>query len=338
VPASTTTPLRTQVVAALDRLYGMVDVATTAIFNFPAEPAVDLRAIVRGPDGAPFVLDAATESVYRIDLKGKKATVIFRKGNRAAGATQATPKLLTVGGRDLLMVDTRNVIWRWRPANTTGKGTITRVRVSGATEWGDDILGIGTFLRNPDDNLYNFYVVDPSAQQILRYSPAADGSGFPQSPNQYLSAPRDVTGITSVYIDGDVWLADGGDMLRLVSGNPAGWTAATPGDEILRDAPDYELLGSGADRRTGTIYGYDAESDRVIGLSKVSGVYVAQYRLGAGATGWQDLRGFYVEPGIDTDPDAIVWLGATGLNRAILQPAIVVEPSASPTAGTPAPG
>ena len=337
VPASTINPLRAKTIAALDRLYGMVDVATAAIFSFPAEPGVDLRALVRGPDGAPFVLDAKTESVYRIDLKNKKATVIFRKGNRAAGATQATPKLLTVGGRDLLMVDTRNVIWRWRPANTTGKGTITRVRVSGATEWGDDILGIGTFLRNPDDNLYNFYAIDPSSQQILRYSPAADGSGFPQAPNLYLSAARDVTGITSMYIDGDVWLADGGEILREVGGNPAGWTASTPGDEILRDVPDYEVIGSGADRRTGTIYGYDAENDRLIGLSKVSGTYVAQYRLAAGATGWADLRGFYVEPGIDTDPDAIVWLGPTGLNRAILQPANVAAPGASPTAGTPAP-
>jgi hypothetical protein len=337
VPASTITPLRTQAVNALDRLYGMVDVATTGIFEFPAEPAVDLRAIVKGPDGAPFVLDAATESVYRIDLKGKKATVIFRKGNKAAGATQATPKLLTVGGRDLLMVDTHNVIWRWRPANTTGKGTITRVRVTGATEWGDDILAIGTFLRNPDTNSYNFYVVDPSAQQVLRYSPAADGSGFPQTPNLYLSAARDVTGITSVYIDGDVWLADGGELLRLVSGNPAGWTASTPGDEILRDAPDYEVIGSGAERRTGTIYGYDAESDRIIALSKASGTYLAQYRLGGGGTGWADLRGFYVEPGIDTDPDTIVWLGPTGLHRAILQPGNFAAPGASPTAGTPAP-
>ena len=338
VPAFTVNPLRTQVVTSLDRLYGMVDVATTSIFAFPAEPAVDLRAMVRGPDGAPFVLDAATESVYRIDLAGKKAAVIFRKGAKAAGATQAAPKLLTVGGRDLLMVDTKNVIWRWRPANTTGKGTITRVRVIGATEWGDDILGLGTFLRNADANLYNFYVVDPSAQQILRYSPAADGSGFPAQPAPYLSAPRDVTGITSVYIDGDVWLADGGDMLRLVSGNPAGWTASTPGDEILRETPVYELVTSGADRRTGTIYGFDAESDRVIGLSKVSGAYVAQYRLAAGATDWSDIRGWYVEAGIDAEPDTLVWLGKAGINRAILQPTGVTQPSGSPTAGTPEPG
>ena len=222
LPASTVGPLKAQITAALDRLYGMVDVASSPTFTFPANATIDLRALVKGPDGAPFVLDAATKTVYRIDLSGGKATVIFREGNKAAGATEGVPKLLTVGGRDLIMVDSKNVVWRWRPANTTGKGTITRVRVNGATEWGDDILAIGTFIRNSEANLYNFYVVDPSVQQILRYSPAADGSGFPNQPNQWLSSPRDVSAITSLYIDGDIWLADGGQVLRVVNGNSAG--------------------------------------------------------------------------------------------------------------------
>ena len=91
---------------------------------------------MHGPDGAPFVLDAATKTVYRIDLGGK-ASAIFREGNKAAGATESAPKLIGVGGRDLLMVDAKNVVWRWRPANTTGKGTTPRARrpapPSGAT-------------------------------------------------------------------------------------------------------------------------------------------------------------------------------------------------------------
>ena len=75
--------------AALDRLYGMVDVASTPLFTFPDEPAVDLQAIVQGPDGAPFVLDAATKTVYRIDLADDEGDAsIFREGNKAAGATQ----------------------------------------------------------------------------------------------------------------------------------------------------------------------------------------------------------------------------------------------------------
>jgi hypothetical protein len=286
------------------------------------------------------VLDAATKTVYRIDLGGGKATAIFREGNRAAGATQAAPKLLGVGGRDLLMVDTKNVVWRWRPANTTGKGSITRVRVSGAAEWGNDIVAIGTFIRNPEANLYNLYVVDPSEQQVLRYSPAADGSGFPAQPNKWLSSPRDVSAITSMYIDGDIWLADGGDLLRVVNGNSAGWSATAPGDAILRDAPKYAIINSGADRRTGTIYGFDSANDRVIGLSKVNGAFIAQYRLAAGSTGWADLRGFYVEPGLEEEPDALVWISKTGLHRVLLQPTGAVAspgPSGSGTTATASP-
>ena len=339
VPASTVDPLRRQVVAALDRLYGMVDVASTSIFSFPEDPVVDLRAIVKGPDGAPFVLDAATKTVYRINLTDNKATAIFREGNKAAGATQGEPKLIGVGGRDLLMLDSKNVMWRWRPANSAGKGSVSKVRVTGAAEWGDDILAIGTFLRDPEANLYNLYVVDPSEQQVKRYSPAADGSGFPGQPNLWLSSVRDVSGVTGIYIDGDVWLADDGAIYRYSNGASVGWAAAPPADALLRDAPQYRSVGSGAERRTGTIYGFDPGSDRLVGLSKVNGSFVTQFRLAGSDAGWADVRGFYVEAGLEQEPDAVVWLSKTGISRVVLQPVGELgEPTGSgapATTGTP---
>ena len=185
---------------------------------------------------------------------------------------------------------------------------------------GDDILAIGTFLRDPEANLYNLYVVDPSAQQILRYSPAADGRGFPGSPNQWLSSLRDVSAVNSMYIDGDVWLTDGGGLFRYSNGASIGWTAAAPADALLREAPAYGAIGSGSERRAGTIYGFDPGSDRLVGLSKVNGSFIGQYRLAGGAVGWADLRGFYVEAGLDQEPDAIVWIGKSGIGRVLLQP------------------
>ena len=333
IPAATTGPLRTEIVAALDRLYQMTDVASTPLFTFPGTQAANLQAIVKGPDGMPFVLDAGTNAVYRIDLPGRKATAIFKMGSTSGGRKEGAPKLLAVGGRDLLILDDKNTLWRWRPANTTGRGTLGRFPsgVSGSSEWGSNVVAIGTFIRDPQANLYNFYVVVPSAQQILRYSPAADGSGFPAAPTKWLSAARDVSGITSMYIDGDIYLADGGALSRIVNGNDVGWTAAAPGDSILRTAPAYDLIASGADRRTGTIYGYDRANQRVIALSKLNGTYLGEYRLGDGATGWSDMRGFYVEPGPDTtEPDALVWISATGIERTLLQP---IGPAGSPTPG-----
>ena len=38
--------------------------------------------MVRGPDGAPYVIDRSTKAVYRIDLKTKKATVVVKPGRR----------------------------------------------------------------------------------------------------------------------------------------------------------------------------------------------------------------------------------------------------------------
>jgi hypothetical protein len=338
IPASTTTPIRTEIVAALDRLYRMVDVASTPLFGFPADPAVDLRAIVRGPDGAPFVLDAATASVYRINVEDGKAQVIFREGSKTPRGTPAAPKLLSVGGRDLLMVDAKNVVWRWRPANASGKGTITKVGVTGATEWGNDIRAIGTFIRDSEASLYNLYVVDPSAQQILRYSPSADGSGFPAQPTQWLSADRDVGGVTSLYIDGDIWLADDGQLQRVVGGSSAGWTASTPDDELLRRAPVYRLVGSGSPSREGALYGYDAVNRRVVALTKANGNYVEQYRLAGGDPGWADLRGWYVDPGLEGAPDTLVWISRTAVHRAVLEAAPGTPGSSAPPGSSAVPG
>ena len=66
IRAATIDPLREQTIEGLDRLYGVVPVSSRDLFTFkPKEdkPPIDLKAVVRGPDGAPFVLDASTKTV-----------------------------------------------------------------------------------------------------------------------------------------------------------------------------------------------------------------------------------------------------------------------------------
>jgi hypothetical protein len=333
VPSSTLQPLRDEATAAIDRLYHMVDVADQPIFAFPKSQPIDLRAIVQGPapDNAPFVLDAGTKTVYRLDLAKQTAQAIFRSGTKAVGGTEGDPKLITVGGRDLVILDSKSVVWRWRPADASGHGTLRKLLVNGASEWGSDVIAIGTFLKNADAALYNLYVVDPSQQQVMAYSPAADGGGFPSIPTGRLAAPRDVSGITDLYIDGDIWLADTGKILRIVNGRSDGWTAADPGDEIVRPNPRFTLITSGSDRRTGQIYGYDATNDRVVAFQKTDGTFVGQYRL-AGAAGWADLRDWFVVPGVGDQPDTLIWISATGVHKTIL------EPLTSSPGGSPGPG
>jgi hypothetical protein len=335
VSAAVVSPLRAQAVSGLDRLYGVVPVASTPLFTFKtaADAApTNLTAIVRGPDGNPYVLDAATTAVYRIGLKTPAATLVAKNGTKTKFGTVATPRFLGVGGQDLLILDSKNALWRWRPADDTGKGTLTKVTLQGAASLGNDIMGINTFLRPGTQGLYNLYIVDPSEQQIRAYSPAADGSGFPAKPTDWLATARDVSQMTSTYVDGDLFATDAGSMIRFVGGNSEGWDAKAPKDTLLRAAPVYSIVSAGSARREGDIFGYDKPNARVIALSKTDGTYQNQYRLAGGATGWSDLRGMYIIPGSGDGPSTLVWLSSNGVNQSILVAVPDTVPSASPSA------
>ncbi len=328
IPAATIAPLLTQVVGGLDRIYKMTTVATSTLFAFDKSiPKANLTALVAGPDGAPYVIEKTTKTVYRIDLKTKKATVVLRNAQDAAGIKAAEPKLLTVGGPDLFILDAKNVLWSWRPADTKGTGTLRRVTVNGASSWGTDINAIGTFVRNADQGLYNIYVVDPSSKQILRYAPAADGSGYPAAPSGLLATAQNLDDIDSMYIDGEVYVAENGALKRFLGGQSAGWSTTDPGDTILRAAPHFTYLTSPGARGAGTIYAYDKPNARVIAQDKSTGAFQGQYRVTLDP-GWKDLRGMFVMPGADGDPPTIFWIDGKRFYSSTLKP--VATPSASP--------
>jgi hypothetical protein len=334
VSATVTAPLRAQVEAGLDRLYGVVPVASTDLYTFtPAEGAepFDLSAMVRGPDGNPYVIDRTTKSVYRIGLKTKEATLVVKQGTKNKSGTVANPRYLGVGGQDLLILDAKNVLWRWRPSNDAGKGTLTKVTLEGAASLGDDIMGINTFLRPGTRGLYNLYIVDPSEQQIRAYSPAADGSGFPAKATSWLATARSVAEMTSTFVDGDLFAADAGALVRFVGGKNEGWTAKAPKDSLLRSAPNYSIVAAGPARREGQIYGFDKANRRVVALTKIDGKYVAQYRLPGAAADWDDLRAMYIIPGVDPEPSTLVWMSRDGVHQAILVAVPDVGPGASPS-------
>ena len=340
IRATTIDPLMEETIEGLDRLYGVVPVNSTRLFTFtPKEDAsgsINLRGVVRGPDGATFVLEASTKTVYRVDLTEKKATAVLRSGQKAAGATVATPTLLTVGGRDLLVLDSKNVLWRWRAADGDGKGTITRVRINGATGWGDDVLAIGTFVRIANEGLYNLYVVDPSEEQILAYSPARDGSGFPAQPTKWLATTRATDTMTALHIDGDLFTLEDGAVARFVSGKSDGWDPAMPNDTLLRPAPTFTLLAGGGERRIGVVYAYDRRNARIIALDKADGAYRAQYRLAGGVEGWEEMRGMYVVPPTDPeDPPVLIWISRDSIHQAVLEAVPDVAPATPPPSPEP---
>ncbi len=340
VPPVTLDALRTQTRNGLDRLYQVAPVGAATILSFAgAKLPFDIGGLILGPGGVPYVLDDASDSVYRIDLKTKKATLVFRAKTRAAGATQGVPHLLGAYGRDLLVVDDKNVVWRWRPSDAGGKGTTTRVRVAGAVEWGDDVPAIGTFVKVASQGLYSLYVVDPSEENILAYSPASDGSGFPPpNPQKRLAVARDMSKVTDLMIDGDIFVVDGGQLVRFVGGKSEGWSAAPAGatafspegDILLRPTASYQLIATGTDKRTGLLYAWDPASSRIVGIDKAKGTFVEQYRLAGGNPAWADIRGMYVIPAPEPGaPATLVWATKDAVLSAVLE-AVPDVPSGSP--------
>lgn len=335
IPATTVGPLRRKVEAGLDTLFGMIEVRTTIAHDFAAgDTDVDLVALARGPDGRPYVIDGRAKQVLRVDTRTGEVTPILSAGARIGDVTVGTPVMITLAGPDLLMLDSSNGLWRWRPSDTKGHGTLSRVRVVDSASWGNDIRAIGTFCTNADCSLYNLYVVDPSARQILVYSAAADGSGYPKVAAPRLATARDVSGVTEMLIDGDIWLANAGVIERFVSGRDDGWRSEALEDEALRPAPEFRRITSGTPRRQGRIYGWDGLSGRVIAFDKADGDYIEQYRVAGLGPTFEDLRGAYVVPGIEDAPATLVWIDGTRILASLLEPALggSASPSPSPSA------
>ena len=325
-------PLRTRVEDGLDALYRLLPVGATVLFSFAnVKPPVDLAAVALGPDLAPYVLDRATQSVYRVDVTTGRAAVVARAGQQTVSGRVAQPMFIALAGPDLLILDVKDVLWRWRPADLKGRGTLARVRVKDASSWGTDIRAIGAFVRNRDQGLYNLYVVDPSSKQVLLYTPAFDGAGFPADPTGRLSTEQDLSAVDTMVIDGDIYLTRAGVISRFVRGGSTNWLPGDPGDGLLRPAPSYTVIATGSDVGTGLLYGYDRANQRILAIDKDSGVIHEQYRLANGDPGWSDLRGMYVLPGVGDGPATLIWIDRNRLMRTVLQ-------SVGPSPASPGPG
>ncbi|MGO9179022.1 MAG: hypothetical protein ACLQHS_07085 [Candidatus Limnocylindrales bacterium] len=321
-----------QVSAGLDQLYFTVQTAATTLVTMSKlDPAADLSGLVLGPDGAAYSIDRAAHTVVRFDLAKKTASVVVREGDGGADGV-GDPWLLTVGGPDVVIIDHNGGVWRWRPADRNGHGTLGLIVMNHSVTWGNGLTDVETFVHDADAGLYNLYVVDPSSQQILRYAPAADGSGFPSDPTGYLATAQDVSGFEQVFIDGDIYALSTSTVTHFVNGRPdSGFSLDTPpDDQDLRPGHDYRLMTASATRGQGTLYLYDATHQRIVAFDKATGAYKSEYVAAAGTPQLVDLRGmFLLDPGGGATP-SIVWVTGDRLMVTPLQPG-QAGASASPT-------
>ncbi|MGI8929447.1 MAG: hypothetical protein ACR2H0_08310 [Candidatus Limnocylindrales bacterium] len=319
---------RTRVGAGLEELYGTVQVAPEAAYAAQGAP---LSTLVRGPDDAAYTIAGA--SVLRMDPDTGAVATIVEEG-AGVGVGLSVPRLLARGGGDLLIFDTGGVLWRWRPSDAVGGGTLLQLNVAGDQVWTDSVVDIETFLINTDRGLYRLYVPYPPSGQILRYDPTADGGGF-SAPNPYfVSEGEDVALFRQLLVDGDVYAVTADNVLRYFNGRRSGaFELADPPDAgDLRPGHDYRLMAATGTRGVGELFIWDAANARILAFDKIDGTFVGQYVAAPGAAPLSDLTGMYViDRGVETPP-ILVYTRADGLYQVVLAaPADVPSPSLSPT-------
>jgi hypothetical protein len=330
-PLTQITPLRAQATETLNKIFLVNATTPIGLFDFQAAGAtVEIQAIVQGPDGLPYVIDKVTGAVYRIDAERGRATVVYQPGFDLYGTRTGRALLLTAAGPDLVVFDASSNLWRWRPSDGAGKGTLVKLRVRDGELWGSDVKAIIGFAADSGTGLYRLYVVDPSARQILRYQPAPDGTGYPATPTAYLINPMSLGAMTGIAIDGDVYMTSGGVLRRYSGGAPDDWSPAEIGDELLRPLLTPTLLMSAGASRTGIIYVWDSSAHRVIAYSKASsGAMLAQYVINDGADPVGEILGGYILPAADGGAPTFVWAEAERVRSAVLGKPVTQEPGAS---------
>ena len=111
------------------------------------------------------------------------------------------------------------------------------------------------------------YALDSGKSQILRYAPGST-TQFGKSYVWLKAGTTDLTGSTSISVDGSIWVAQGGQVLKFVKGAPEAFalTGVTPAPTAIRavyTTPDETNL-------------YLLESGRLLVTDK-TGAYIGQY-------------------------------------------------------------
>src|SRR5450759_479353 len=336
-PPAQLTDSQDQVTAGLNRFYNVTTIQPEVVASLGTD---DLTGAVLGPpaDGAAYVLDKTVGTVYRISLDTGAKLPVVEVGHAPTngGSIVGNPRLLATGGSDVLVLDDFNSLWRWRPADKTGRGSLIKVNIPDNTSWGNGARAIGTFVVNPVLGQYNVYVVVPSANQILKYQTALDGSSYPKETRaNYLSVGQDLNSVDDMYIDGKIYLVDGGNIVQYELGQAGhGWSVDVPADTkdgLLRPhAPKYtRLTADNSAQDQGTFYAYDGPSRRVVAFKKSDGTIVGQYIVPPTMNWFSALTGMSVVPGVGTASPTLYWTEGSNLMRAYLGP-----PGEAPTASS----
>lgn len=332
-----------QAVQGLNDYYGITMIQPQVVASWATDT---LTAAVLGPDGAAYVIDATEGTVYRVDLSsGTKLPMMWVGESLTTGGVAGHPRLLGTGGSDVLILDDVNNLLRLRPdsIDKAGRRTLTKINIPDNVNWGLGSRAIGTFIVNSALGQYNIYVVVPALNQIMRYPPAADGSGYlPGDKASYLTVAQDVSKVDDMYVDGDIYLLQNGQLTRYEMGNPVKtWQADLPADtsdpaKLLRpDSPVYtHMTADNPEQDKGTLYLYDSFNRRVVAVAKADGSVEGDYMVASDQPWLAALSGMFVTVDSSGANPVLYWVESGSLMTASLNPS--GSGGASPTASAPA--
>ena len=327
---------RSQVIVGLDQYYNVTIVQPQVVLSFGTD---DLEGLVLGPDGQAYVLDSTTNTVYWVNLltDARVPVIAVHQQPPNGGGVVGDPRLLTKGGGDVLVLDSFNSLWRWRPAlgDTTGRGSLVKVSIPDNEYWGLGARAIGTYLLNAQIGQYDFYIVVPSRQEVVKYPPALDGSGFPRNTlSNYLAVAQDVSKVDDMYIDSKIYLVDHGKITPYLLGQAVhGWSIDPLPDTLIRpQAPYYtHLTADNPNQGDRTMYGYDGPSRRIVAFKESDGSIAGEYMVSPSSPWFSAVNGMFVTTDADGSNPTMYWIESGNLMRASLTAPPVQTPAATAT-------
>ena len=243
------------------------------------------RVLVQGQN--VFVLDRGKDEIYQYQLDAElpdlaqavgEGPVIY-KGQQAgevAVSDMADMTWLAASGYQaksgLLVLDQS---WRLFLSEVSGMWEPARLPVTPPEQW--------RYPQSVETYLGNFYVLDPSRNQIFRYAPS--GEGYEEPPTTYFEedALVNLGGVADVAISsepcgGYVYLLyRNGVLTKYARGAPEPFEPQVP-DKRLQDTPAFF---SGPEECH--LYVADVGNSRIVELN-ADGGFVRQYRLAEGET------------------------------------------------------
>jgi DNA-binding beta-propeller fold protein YncE len=259
---------------AMDAVFELSPMTTLAILSRQVTGEISVLDLTVTATTA-YLLDEGSRRVIAVPRDGTATSVIYQDGQTYGNVQAKQPLFITWEGSSangrLLILDADRKLFELRPG---GQPSPVVLRRPGAWQ---SAGGIAAY----DSNLY---VLDPAANQVHRYLPAA--AGFDSEPAATLTGQNQLAGAGFITVDGDIFVGlESGEIKRFRGGVDIGFSL----NGI--DRPLKTVTGIAVQPGSGEVFIADAGNKRVVVATR-DGVFRRQFV----SNDFTDLRTVAVDP------------------------------------------